>query len=108
MIELWVLLAICGLATYLWRGPGVLLSAGIEPSSEAFAWIACVAYAIIAGVASRMLLMPTGVLAETTLFERAVGSAGALAAYFWLTQRNLFVGVATGAISLWLVKIALL
>ena len=108
MIELWVLLAICSLATYLWRGSGVLLSAGIDPRGEAFTWIACVAYAIIAGVVSRMLLMPTGVLAETTLLERAIGSAGALAAYFWLTKRNLFVGVAAGAIVLWLVEIALL
>lgn len=103
-----MLLAICGLATYLWRGPGVLLSAGIEPRGKAFTWIACVAYAIIAGVVSRMLLMPTGALAETTPVERAIGSAAALAAYFWLTKRNLFVGVAAGAVALWLVKIALL
>ncbi len=108
MIELWVLLAVCSLANYLWRGSGVLLSAGIDPRGEAFTWIACVAYAIIAGVVSRMLLMPTGVLAETTLPERAMGSAAALAAYFWLTKRNLFVGVAAGAIALWLVEIALL
>ena len=66
MSELWVLLALCGLATYLWRGPGVLLSAGIDPRSEAFTWISCVAYAIIAGVVSRMLVMPTGALTETS------------------------------------------
>jgi branched-subunit amino acid transport protein len=108
VIELWILLAVCSLATYLWRGSGVLLSAGIDPRGEAFTWIACVAYAIIAGVVSRMLLMPTGVLAETTLPERAIGSAAALTAYFWLTKRNLFIGVAAGAIALWLVKIVLL
>lgn len=108
MIELWTLLAICGLATYLWRGPGVLLSAGINPHGEAFTWVSCVAYAIIAGVVSRMLLMPTGVLAETTPLERTIGSAAALAAYFWLTKRNLFIGVAAGAAALWLLKTALL
>lgn len=108
MIELWILLAVCSLATYLWRGSGVLLSAGIDPRGEAFTWIACVAYAIIAGVVSRMLLMPTGVLADSTPLERAIGSAAALAAYFWLTKRNLFVGVVAGAAALWLVKIALL
>lgn len=107
-MELWILLALCSLATYLWRGSGVLLSAGIDPRGEAFTWVACVAYAIIAGVVSRMLLMPTGILAEATPLERAVGSAAALAAYFWLTKRNLFVGVAAGALALWLVKIALL
>ena len=105
MTELWLLLAVCGVATYLWRGPGVLLSAGIDPRSEAFAWISCVAYAIIAGVVSRMLVMPTGALAETTAFERALGSVAALGAYFWLTKRNLLVGVAAGAAALWVLKL---
>lgn len=105
MIEIWLLLALCGLATYLWRGPGVLLSAGIDPRSEAFTWISCVAYAIIAGVVSRMLVMPTGALAETTALERALGSAAALGAYYWLTRRNLLVGVAAGAAALWLLKL---
>ena len=49
-MELWILLLACGAATYLWRGPGVLISAGINPRSEAFTWVSCVAYAIIAGV----------------------------------------------------------
>ena len=101
----WLLLALCGAATYLWRGPGVLISAGIKPQSEAFTWVSCVAYAIIAGVVSRMLVMPTGALAETSIVERVVGSAAALAAYFWLSQRNLFVGVAAGAAALWLLKL---
>jgi branched-subunit amino acid transport protein len=104
MAELWLLLVACGLATYLWRGPGVLISAGMKSESEAFTWISCVAYAIIAGLVSRMLLMPTGVLAETTLVERAVGGAAALATYFWLTRRNLFAGIFAGAVALCLLK----
>jgi branched-subunit amino acid transport protein len=102
-----VLLAACGLATYLWRGPGVLISARVDPSSEVFTWISCVAYAIIAGVVARMLLMPTGELAETSAAERAIGTAAALAAYFLLTRRNLFVGVAAGAAALSLARLAL-
>ena len=105
MTELWLLLAVCGVATYLWRGPGVLLSAGIDPRSEAFTWISCVAYAIIAGVVSRMLVMPTGALAETTAFERARGSVAARGAFLWLSKRNLHVGVAAGAAALWLLKL---
>jgi branched-subunit amino acid transport protein len=108
LTELWILLAICALATYLWRGPGVPLSEGMEPSGEAFTWVSCVAYAIIAGVVSRMLLMPTGALAETTLAERAIGSGVALAVYFLLTRRNLLVGVVAGAATLWLLRFALL
>jgi branched-subunit amino acid transport protein len=104
-MELWILLAICGLATYLWRGPGVLISAGIDPNGAGFTWISCVAYAIIAGLVSRMLLMPTGVLAETTLLERGIGSAAALGAYYWVTRRNLFAGVFAGAAALWLLEL---
>lgn len=104
-MELWALLAVCGLATYLWRGPGVFLSAGMDGRSDAFVWISCVAYAIIAGLVSRMLVMPTGALAETTLAERVAGSAAALAVYFWLTPRNLFAGVAAGAAALWLMRL---
>ena len=58
-----------------------------------------------AGVVSRMLVMPTGALAETTALERALGSAAALGAYYWLTRRNLLVGVAAGAAALWLLKL---
>jgi branched-subunit amino acid transport protein len=104
-MELWMLLVACGAATYLWRGPGVLISAGMNPRSEVFTWVSCVAYAIIAGVVSRMLLMPTGVLAETTLVERALGCAAGAVAYFWLTRRNLFAGVATGALAMWVLKL---
>lgn len=104
-MELWLLLLACGFATYLWRGPGVLIASGIDTRGEVFTWVSCVAYAIIAGVVARMLVMPTGALAETTLFERTFGSAAALAAYFWLTRRNLFVGVAAGAAALWLLRV---
>ncbi len=104
-MDLWLLLAACGAATYLWRGPGVLLSAGIDPRSRGFTWVACVAYAIIAGVVSRMLVMPTGELAEITIAERVAGSAAALVAYFWLTRRNLFVGIFAGALALWVLRI---
>ena len=105
MSELWMLLALCGAATYLWRGPGVLLAAGIDPRGAAFTWIACVAYAIIAGVVSRMLLMPTGALAEISAVERTLGSAAALATYFLFTRRNLLAGVAAGAAAVWLLKL---
>ncbi|TAK83348.1 MAG: AzlD domain-containing protein [Betaproteobacteria bacterium] len=104
-MDIWPLLAICGLATYLWRGPGVLISSGVTPDSGAFLWISCVAYAIIAGLVSRMLVMPTGILAETTLAERAVGSGAALLVYFWLTRRNLFAGIFTGALALSVIRL---
>lgn len=106
MSELWLLLAVCGAATYGWRGLGVLISDRLDARGEAFAWISCVAYAMISGLIARMLLMPTGALAEITALERTLGSAAALAAYFWLTRRNLFAGVLAGAAVVWLMKLA--
>jgi len=34
-----------------------------------------------------------------------VCSGVALAAYFWVTRRNLFVGVLAGAAALWLIRL---
>jgi len=63
-----------------------------------------IAYAMIAGLVARMLTMPTGVLAETTVLERAAASAVALLVYFRVTERNLFAGVAAGAAAIWLLQ----
>lgn len=106
MPDLWLLLLACGAATYLWRGPAVLISAGIDPRSGVFTWISCVAYAIIAGLVSRMVLMPTGTLAETTGIERLLCSLAAGLVYFHFTQRNLLAGVLTGAGALMFLRVA--
>lgn len=106
MADPWILLALCGVATFAFRGLGALLSGTLRADGEAFAWVGCVAYAMIAGLIARMLLMPTGVLAETTPLERAVGTGVALGAYFALTRRNLFAGVFAGALAVWLMRSA--
>ncbi|HUF79610.1 MAG TPA: AzlD domain-containing protein [Burkholderiales bacterium] len=95
-LDLWWLIAACGLGTYLWRGLGVLLSGRIEVESELFRWAVCVAYAMVAGLIVRIILMPTGMLATTLLEDRLIACAAALAA-FYATRRNLFAGVSAGA-----------
>lgn len=95
MAELWLLVIAASLATYVWRGVGVLLSGRITVNSELFNWIACVAYAMMAGLISRILVMPGGVLAETHFVERLAACAVALAAYY-LSRKNLLLGVAAG------------
>jgi len=97
--ELALLVVACGLATYLWRGLGMLVSGRVSMSSEFFVWAGCVAYALIAGLAVRILLLPTGTLAATPLPERLVACAIALVVYFVL-RRNLFVGIAAGFVAL--------
>ena len=99
MLDLALLIVGCGLATYLWRGVGLLISGRVRMDSEFFVWAGCVAYAMIAGLAVRILLLPTGTLAATPLPERLLACALALIVYF-LFRRNLLVGIATGFVAL--------
>ena len=95
MLELALLILACALATYLWRGLGMLISGRVRMDGEFFVWAGCVAYAMIAGLAARILLLPTGTLAQTPLPERLIACSLALVVYF-VARRNLFVGIATG------------
>ena len=97
MLELTLLVLACGLATYLWRGLGVALSGRLAVDSELFRWITCVAYAMVAGLVSRILVFPTGMLAQSLLAERLLGCGIALLVYY-ATRRNLFLGVGAGVL----------
>lgn len=93
-------LAVGALVTYMWRGLGVALAGRIDPEGVAFEWVACVAYALLAGLIARIIVLPGGILAEAALADRLLGAGVALAAYFWLTRQNMLLGVAAGAGSL--------
>ncbi|UCE30670.1 MAG: AzlD domain-containing protein [Burkholderiales bacterium] len=99
MSELLLVLA-CGAATYLWRGLGVLLSGRVGTDSPAFVWVGCVAYAMIAGLTARVLLLPAGALAAAPLVDRGLACAAALTVFFVLTRRNLFAGVGAGFVTM--------
>lgn len=99
MLELVLLVVGCGLATYLWRGVGMLVSGRVRMDSEFFIWAGCVAYAMIAGLAVRILLLPSGTLAGTPLPARLVACAIALVVYYAF-RRNLFAGIAAGFVAL--------
>lgn len=99
MLELALLVVACALATYAWRGVGMLVSGKVRLDSEFFIWAGCVAYALIAGLAVRILLLPTGTLAATPLPERLAACAVALVVYFGF-RRNLLLGIAAGFVAL--------
>ena len=106
MTEYAFLAILCGAATYLWRGLGVAVSARIKPDGELFAWVGCVAFAMLAGLISRMLLLPTGPLEQTLLWQRIAATAFALLAFFLLTRKNLFVGVIASGAAMYLLLVA--
>jgi len=92
------------LVTYASRGLGVLLSGRINTDGPLFRWVAAVAYALLAALIARLLVVPLGPLAATTLTARLVSAGLALAVYL-LTRRNLMLGVATGGGALALLRV---
>jgi branched-subunit amino acid transport protein len=93
--ELWWLMLACGAATYLWRGLGVLMSGRLDPHSAMFEWVSCVAYALIAGLIARIIVLPAGLLGETALPDRLLACAAAFLAYRY-SRGNMFVGLVCG------------
>lgn len=96
---LWLVL-VCGAATYFWRGIGVALSARLDTEGKLFDWVACVALAMIAGLVARIIVFPTGVLAETLLWQRIAATMITLVAFYVFTRRNLLVGVIAGSLAM--------
>jgi branched-subunit amino acid transport protein len=93
------------LVTYASRGLGVLLSGRINTDGPLFRWVSAVAYALLAALSARLLVVPLGPLASTSLMIRLLSAALALAVYL-LSRRNLMLGVAAGGAGLALLRIA--
>jgi branched-subunit amino acid transport protein len=104
MLDLTLLVIASAIGTYVWRGLGVLLSGRIRVNSELFNWVACVAYAMVAGLISRILLIPSGMLVHTLLVERLGACVLALIAYY-VSRRNLLVGVGVGVAAIMVMSV---
>jgi branched-subunit amino acid transport protein len=92
---LWYILILAAVVTYAWRMAGVMLGRRIDVDGRAFRWASAIAYALLAGLVARMIILPEGPLAATELPHR-IAAAAAAAAVFFLTRKNLLLGVATG------------
>ncbi len=99
MSELWLLIVVCSATTYLWRALGVMLSGRIQVGGDIFNWVACVAYAMVAGLIMRIIMLPTGPMASTLLLHRLIACGLGLAG-FYACRRNLFAAVGIGALTL--------
>lgn len=96
---LWLIVLACGLATFVWRGLGVLVVRRIDPEGPFFRWVACVSYAMVAGLIFRMLMMPESDLAQVSLPVRLAALVIAFAAYY-VSGRRLVAGVLAGSTSI--------
>lgn len=93
--QLWALVAACGAATYVWRALGAAIAGRVSPESETFRLFACIAYAMLAGLIARMVVLPVGILDETPLAMRLI-AVGLAVAVFFASRRNLPLAVAVG------------
>jgi branched-subunit amino acid transport protein len=89
----------CAAGTYLWRALGVMLAGTVRTDSPLFEWVGCVAYAMIAGLCVRIVVLPTGALAAAPLSFRVAALVIALGVYV-ATRRNLFLGVGAGFLAI--------
>ncbi len=102
--EVWGILVLVTLATYLWRGGGVVIAQNIKPDGDLSQWFSCVAYGMLAGLISRILVLPVGILAETPLIDRLVALAVGFVMFF-IFKRTMLPGM-IGAVSVFVVLAA--
>ena len=91
----WGALALAVLATFIWRLAGVTVAGRIQPDSDVFDWVSAVAYAMVSGLMVRIVLFPTGSIAETPIEHRAIGLIVAVAVWYW-RGKSLFPGLCAG------------
>ena len=104
-LAMWGMLAVVSLATYVWRATGVVIATHIKPDGRLSQWFTCVAYGMLAGLISRIMLMPVGILAHTPMVDRLV-ALGCGFALFALFGRAMLPGV-VGAVGVFMVLAAL-
>jgi hypothetical protein len=83
----------------VWRMLGLLVSGGIDESSELLVWVRAVATAVLAGVIAKVTLMPPGALATVPLSVRLAAIACGFVA-FLAGRRSVFAGVLAGEVAL--------
>ena len=101
-----MLLAIGVLVHEPWRWAGYLLGRRLDPEDEIFKWVKAVSTALVAALAARLLLFPSGALAGIPLWLRLAAFALGLAVFYG-TRMTAWKGVCAGAALIAVGKLAL-
>jgi branched-subunit amino acid transport protein len=99
--DLWpyAVILVGAVATELWRALGVAMAGRIKPDSPILDLVGYIAYALLAALIARMILLPIGPLQGTSLATRLIATAVAVAVFFGF-RRNLLAGVLAGGATL--------
>lgn len=93
----WSVLMLAAIGTYAWRGLGILLSGKLSQDSPMFRWVSCVAYAMVASLVIRIIVLPVGVLTQVPLSYRLIAAGVALA--IMVSRKNaLLPAISTGTL----------
>jgi hypothetical protein len=87
------------LPTEIWRWLGIFLSKNIAEDSELLIFVRSVANALIAGLLTKLVLFPTGVLDAAPLGLR-IGAALTGFAAFYFIRKSILIGILIGEIIL--------
>lgn len=89
----YVMIVVAGwLATDIWRWLGVLAAGNLREDSEILIFVRSIATALVAGVISKLILFPSGALADTPVWLRVTAALCGFAA-FHAARQTVFAGV---------------
>jgi branched-subunit amino acid transport protein len=95
---LWALIGLAIFAflpTEVWRVLGVMLGKGLDEQSEAFRLVRMISVGLVTAVVAKLILQPTGSLAQLSTLARFAAFFGGVAAFF-LLKRSLAAGLSVG------------
>ncbi len=104
-LHLWLIIAVSIASTYIWRLLGIVIASHLHPDSALSRWFACVAYAVLAGIIARMIIVQQGALAEAPRLDKVL-ALGVGFLIFFIFKRNTSAGTAAAfltfmGIALW-------
>lgn len=85
--------------TQIWRWIGAILSRSMDETSEILRWVKAVATALVAGLIAKLVVFPSGALADIPLFWRLMAMASGYS-FFLLTRPRIIFGIIVAEIIL--------
>ena len=104
--NIFIVIIVTSLATYLSRFLGVVSSEKIKETSKIFRWFNCLAYSTLAALIARIVIFPSGSLSEVDYLSRSIVVFLSIF-IFYLTKKNLVYPTLFSAIILTLLNIYL-
>tara|TARA_B100001741_G_C16506572_1_gene577436 strand:+ start:145 stop:462 length:318 start_codon:yes stop_codon:yes gene_type:complete len=98
--NIFLIIIVTSLATYLSRFLGVLTSEKIKETSKIYRWFNCLAYSTLAALIARLIIFPSGALLETSYLIRLIILIISILIFF-LGKKNLVYPTVFSAIILY-------